>query len=161
MTKNHPISSKRKKEMKEKRKKKQKLDLKMIIPGDQPDNPVDQDLFSLSRIRKNVSISQGSLLLGVISFRFQNMKAIETEAPEVTGSDSESDDESVFDGGKDVEEDESSNRYSMSYSAFWPMSVCQLTVVSTGTHWSSISTKMTMTLEKRKRNAESAPGFRR
>lgn len=41
--------------MKEKRKKKVRLDLKMVIPGDQPDNPVDQDLFSLEKLRKKVS----------------------------------------------------------------------------------------------------------
>lgn len=43
---------KRKKDMKEKRKKKQRLDLQMIIPGDQPDNPEESDLFNLRAIKK-------------------------------------------------------------------------------------------------------------
>lgn len=52
----HFIFRKRKKEMKEKRKKKQRLDLKMVIPGDQPDNPIDQDLFSLDKIKQQVCL---------------------------------------------------------------------------------------------------------
>jgi len=57
--------------------------LKMVIPGDQPDNPVDQDLFSLEKIRRN------------------KIKELETEAPNVSSSDDESDFEDLPDGEKD------------------------------------------------------------
>jgi len=84
---------KRKKEMKEKRKKKQQLDLKMVIPGDKPDNPVDQDLFSLERMKNK-------------------MKQIEAEAPSNVSDDSgdESEDVSLPDEEHGQLEDETVER---------------------------------------------------